>query len=739
VSVLNPEERLDSYVLGFLGLAEYGDPYMGFEDPFLRDPRGSILVETIRKNVGAGLVEILGHGSFGAAALLDDGRVLKLTFDEAEVRAGAILLDHKFKHVVRIDHAWFVRGVTVDRIVSLDEEEGTEKRRKTRVGLLIEEKLNAFDINDGRADALSTVVHQFKRDYKAYPEQIRKLSKDKARAKLLKLSEKLEAHLRHPHRHTATQNLFVDIANGLAELRSVGIYSIDVHGGNIGSDDEGTYKIFDVGTGSTPKDAPKPKVVDAAVKKKKALPAPQLALPFGHMTREAAVEEVGVAGEGRAKFERCVHHVKKQGSSVNPWAVCTASVGREVSATPSLTLRGSKAVADTLRIQAFLARNDVAYAYTEDASLTLPAVTLGSNQLRNPSNQTLAEELALRPRKMPSEVFDVVVIGAGPSGLAATIFAASEGLRVLMVETFAPGGQAGTSSKIENYMGFPLGISGGDLATRGNTQAGRFGAVQAIACTAIRIVSAEEGNYAIDFADGQRAVTKSVILAMGGRYKKPPIENVDRYANLGVYYAATSTEASLIRGGESVAVVGAGNSAGQAAMYMSTIAKKVYMLVRGDGLGATMSYYLSERILANPKIELLTKTALTGLHGEGTLRSITWRGPHGERTEEVQHVFLLIGSDPSTAMLDCDPNSKWLAGCVALDPQGFVKTKGELSGADWPLAERGRAPYNYETSLPRIFAVGDVRSGSVKRVASAVGEGSVCIAGLWKALNEGTR
>ena len=314
---------------------------------------------------------------------------------------------------------------------------------------------------------------------------------------------------------------------------------------------------------------------------------------------------------------------------------------------------------------------------------------------------------------------DVAVVGAGPGGLAAAVYAASEGLDVVVVEANSPGGQAGSSSKIENYLGFPLGISGEELANRAFIQAQKFGASIAVARAAARL-HGDRRPYEIELADGVRIKARTVVLATGVRYRKPDLPDLARFEGLGVYYGATRFEASLCEGRE-VIVVGGGNSAGQAAVFLSRGVRHLHMLVRGEGLAATMSRYLIRRIEETPNITLRTRTRIEALEGDDALRRVTWSDASGVRTTvDVEHLFLMTGANPNTA---------WLQGSVALDEKGFVKTgqsltPDDLDGSKWP---RARPPLLFETSLPGVFAIGDVRASSVKRVAAAVGEGSVCI------------
>ena len=355
----------------------------------------------------------------------------------------------------------------------------------------------------------------------------------------------------------------------------------------------------------------------------------------------------------------------------------------------------------------------------------------GTTILRNPTIAQLADCLGLNPTLDRTQIWDVVIIGAGPAGLGAAVYAASEGLTVVMIEANAPGGQAGTSSNIENYLGFPLGISGHELAARAYDQAHKFGARMLIAKNAVRI-DCDQKPYRVLLDDGRTEplFTRTIIIGSGVAYRKLAIDNLPKFESAGVYYAATQMERRLCVG-EEVAVVGGANSAGQAAVFLADKCKRVHMLIRSDGLSETMSRYLISRIEAHPRIELHTRTEIVGLEGNGHLERIAWRNRATGRLETtpIRHVFTMTGAEPST---------QWLAGCVALDPKGFVKTGADLTVDDlatakWPLH---RAPHLLETSMPGVIAVGDVRSGSTKRVASAVGEGSIAVATLHQVLAE---
>jgi thioredoxin reductase (NADPH) len=410
-------------------------------------------------------------------------------------------------------------------------------------------------------------------------------------------------------------------------------------------------------------------------------------------------------------------------------------------------LLGSNHCQGSLHIREFLTRNGHPYKFVDldtdaDSQAVLDqfhvsagdipvVICRGTIVLRNPTIQQVADCLGLNPTIDRTTVSDLVIIGAGPAGLGAAVYAASEGLNVVMIEANAPGGQAGTSSRIENYLGFPLGISGQELAARAYDQAQKFGARILIAKTVVR-VDCDKKPYRVLFGDGdgEPLLTRAIIIASGVEYRRLAVENLSRFEGAGVYYAATRMEAQLCAD-EDIAVVGGANSAGQAAMFLAETAKRVHMLIRSDGLAKTMSRYLISRIEAHPRIELHPRTEIVGLEGNGHLEQIAWRTGRGGpvQTQKVRHVFTMTGAEPST---------KWLAGCLALDAKGFIKTgpaltADELAVAKWPLR---RSPHLLETSLPGVFAVGDVRSGSTKRVASAVGEGSIAVATVHQVLAE---
>jgi len=356
-------------------------------------------------------------------------------------------------------------------------------------------------------------------------------------------------------------------------------------------------------------------------------------------------------------------------------------------------------------------------------------VCRGEIVLRNPSNLRIAECLGFNATLEASRIHDLVVVGAGPAGLAAAVYGASEGLGVLVIEEDAPGGQAGSSSKIENYLGFPTGISGQALAARAFAQAQKFGTQVVIAKSATRF-SCDRRPYQVDVGDPSPVRARCVVIATGAEYRKPPLESLPRFEGVGVYYLATFMEAQLCVN-EEVAVVGGGNSAGQAAVFLAQTAKRVHILVRSAGLAQTMSRYLIRRIEEHPGIVLHPHTELTALDGDSHLERVRWRTGRSAAEEDhaIRHVFVMTGAIPAT---------QWLDGCVVLDANRFVKTgadlsQEELSGARWPLT---RSPFLLETTLPGVFAVGDVRAGSIKRVASAVGEGSIVVSFVHRVLEE---
>ena len=410
-----------------------------------------------------------------------------------------------------------------------------------------------------------------------------------------------------------------------------------------------------------------------------------------------------------------------------------------------LVLLGSRHSLSTLRLKEFLTRNGEPFTYhdveTEAGMQELldglrisvnevpVLVCKAGNVLRNPTVESLSNALGLTPRLDAKAVRDVVIVGGGPAGLGAAVYAASEGLDVLVLESTAPGGQAGTSSRIENYLGFPTGISGFALAGRALTQAEKFGAEVAIARTAVRF-DCDQRPYRVHLSDGEVVQARTIVIATGARYRRLEVPELARFEGAGIFYSATHMEAQSCKG-EEIAVVGGGNSAGQAAVFLSGIASRVDVVVRGPCLAQSMSRYLIQRIENSPNLELRTRTRIESLEGNGRLEQVRWRHLETGATETrpVRNLFVMTGAEPNTG---------WLKGCVVLDDKSFVKTGSdlqpeELVEAKWPLPRR---PYLMETSIPGVFAVGDVRSSSVKRVASAVGEGSICVQLIHHALQE---
>ena len=406
---------------------------------------------------------------------------------------------------------------------------------------------------------------------------------------------------------------------------------------------------------------------------------------------------------------------------------------------------GSMHCAGTLRVKEFLTRNGHPYHFIdldrdEESQALMDRfhvteadvpvlICRGDAVLRNPSNEQIADCLGFNDAIDQTHVRDVVIVGAGPAGLAAAVYGASEGLDVLVLEANAPGGQAGSSSRIENYLGFPTGISGQELTGRAYAQAQKFGAQVMVAKGATKL-ACERQPYAVQIEGGPRVPARVVIIATGAEYRRPALENLSQFEGAGVYYAATPMEAQLCIG-DDVVVVGGGNSAGQAAVFLAQTARRVYMLVRGAGLADTMSRYLVRRIDDNAAIVLRTQTEIVALEGDSHLERVRWRDSRstGEEVHEVGHVFMMTGAVP---------NSRWFEGCLALDEKGFIKTgpdlsQDDLTAAGWPLA---RSPYLLETSRPGVFAVGDVRGGNIKRVASAVGEGSIAVAFVHQVLQQ---
>ena len=400
----------------------------------------------------------------------------------------------------------------------------------------------------------------------------------------------------------------------------------------------------------------------------------------------------------------------------------------------NVVLFGAKSSARSLALREFLTRNAHPFTYVDIDSESfagelmeklavrhseIPVVYCNNRYvLRNPSIAELAQCLDLNINTDKS-VRDVLVIGAGPAGLAAAVYAASEGLRTLVIEKSAPGGQAGSSSKIENYLGFPTGLSGQELANRSIAQAQKFGAQIMVAQSVVHIDTSRQ-PYKVVLESGLKFNARTVVIATGAQYARLPIEDADTFTGRGIYYNATHMEAQLCDS-EEVIVVGGGNSAGQAAVFLGHSSVKVHLFVRSQKLSDSMSQYLIGRIETNPRIEIHYLTRITGLSGAGHLERVDWRDDTlGEnRSGPIRHVFVMAGAAPRT---------EWLEDSFVLDNKGFIVTGPDLAsspGSDqWPLQ---RPPLMLETSAPGIFAVGDTRAGSVKRVASAVGEGSMAV------------
>jgi thioredoxin reductase (NADPH) len=410
----------------------------------------------------------------------------------------------------------------------------------------------------------------------------------------------------------------------------------------------------------------------------------------------------------------------------------------------NVAVLGSNYSAGTLAIREFLARDGHPFTYVDLDSdraaqefldrfgisiADIPVVICNGNiVLRNPSPKQLAEVLGFNSQIDDAKVRDLVIVGAGPAGLAAAVYAASEGLDVLVIEKRAAGGQAGSSSKIENYLGFPAGLSGSDLAMRAIAQAEKFGA-QIMVTRAVERLNCVRRPYEIVLEDGQAISARTVVLATGAEYNKPALANLEAFTGRGIYYSATFMEAQFCAS-EDVIVIGGGNSAGQATAFLSQSAATVHLLVRGSSLSETMSRYLIQRIEENPRIQVHLSTELQALDGDQHLECVSWLDKaSGEvSTHSIRHVFVMAGASPRT---------EWLSGCLALDPKGFIQTGRDVGNGEAPIPWMlSRPPYMLEASIPGIFAVGDARSGNVKRVASAVGEGSIVVHLVHQALAE---
>jgi thioredoxin reductase (NADPH) len=403
------------------------------------------------------------------------------------------------------------------------------------------------------------------------------------------------------------------------------------------------------------------------------------------------------------------------------------------SASAAIRVVGSRFSPESLRVREFLARNRIPHEWLDpdrDAAVErllrefavtpseLPVVIASGSVLRRPTPGVLAQYLGLTIDSLPERCFDLVVVGAGPAGLAAAVYGASEGLRTLVVEMVAVGGQAGSSSRIENYLGFPTGISGGDLTQRAVVQAEKFGAHLTSPCAASSLRE-EAGHLVVRLSDGTDVAGRAVIVASGARYRRLDATRLADFEGNGVYYAATEMEARLCAGSP-VVVAGGGNSAGQAALFLAAADSPVTVVIRGHDLDASMSRYLIDRIEADARIDVRTNTKITGLNGDRTLTSVRVTTEGVDAVLPCVALFSFIGADPA---------ADWLSGCAALDARGFVLTDRSLSEEhlDGRWEALGRRPLPFETSYPGLFATGDVRAGSTKRVAAAVGEGSAAV------------
>ncbi len=393
----------------------------------------------------------------------------------------------------------------------------------------------------------------------------------------------------------------------------------------------------------------------------------------------------------------------------------------------SLKLIGADLSRDIRQIEEFATRNKIPFQTmdigSEDANTLAkdccfealrPAVVFGDDLvIDNPTPAKIAKLLGLEQSFECQEVIDVLIVGGGPAGVAAAVYAGAEGLSAVVVEDIAIGGQAGTSSRIENYMGFPTGISGADLAWRGEVQAMKFGTRFVRPKRATHMQTETDGLFCVTLDDGQKLRARSVVVASGVQYRRLPLDRLKEFEGLGIYYAATEMEARFCKGTE-VVVVGGGNSAGQAAMYLSRSAKHVHVLVRGESLAASMSDYLLSRLEADPSITIHYKSELKALSGDETMSSVVIDRDGLDWQLDCNSAFIMVGAAP---------NTEWISKNCQLDARGFVKTGTEVGAAS-----------SFATSCPGLFAVGDVRAGSVKRVASAVGEGSVVISQVWEHL-----
>lgn len=442
------------------------------------------------------------------------------------------------------------------------------------------------------------------------------------------------------------------------------------------------------------------------------------------MPMRAASETVVVTEVGRDEMLRLMSAVPEMSDIII--TVLAARRRRQLEAGDGmLVLIGEDGDRAVRRVAEFAARNRIPYrshpigspeaaavAASCGKDAAAPLVVFGRDLVvAEPTPQKVACLLGLDQELPEDDAFEVLIVGAGPAGVAAGVYAGAEGLRALVVDDTAVGGQAGTSSRIENYMGFPTGISGADLVWRGEVQAMKFGTRFVVPRREASLEQLAEGDFCATFANGQRVRATAVVVATGVQYRRLPLDRLAELEGAGVYYAATENEARFCRDTE-VVVIGGGNSAGQAAMFLSRVAKRVRLLVRGGTLATSMSHYLSSRLEADPAIVIEYGAHVAALHGDETLAAVTVRSDEGDRLIDTCAMFVMVGAAPNTA---------WLSDLVALDEKGFVLT-GDAVGSTSP----------YATSRPGIFAVGDVRAGSTKRVASSVGEGSVAIAKVWE-------
>lgn len=442
-----------------------------------------------------------------------------------------------------------------------------------------------------------------------------------------------------------------------------------------------------------------------------------------------AVSDTRVLEVPRADILRLMSHIPEMSDIII--TVLSARRRRQLEAQDAaLVLIGEDASRDVRRVAEFVSRNRLpfrslplespeagAIAASSGLPAAKPAVIFGRDTvLTDPTPGKVARLLGLDHNFVDDQEFDVLIVGGGPAGVAAGVYAGAEGLNALVIEDTAIGGQAGTSSRIENYMGFPTGISGADLVWRGEIQAMKFGTQFAMPRRVAKLETLENGRFCATFDNGRRVSAGAVVVATGVQYRRLPIDRLPEFEGAGVYYAATEMEARYCRDAETL-IIGGGNSAGQAAMFLCRSAAHVRLLVRGNSLAASMSSYLSSRLEADPAITIEYGAEVTALHGDDKLEAVTIRSARGgdHRSVSACALFVMVGAAPNTG---------WLSGLVDLDDKGFVRTGEAVGGSS-----------TYATSRPGIFAVGDVRAGSVKRVASSVGEGSVVISKVWEYLN----